>query len=109
MTDETTETTSGADPIKGGQDLRRGLVEILAEVRGDSVGELWDEALKLDWMLEMDSKEAEVVIARLEHEVGRDLAKPEDLEPEQLATVEAVASLVERSLALASASKGQGG
>lgn len=109
MTEDTTEPLPAVDPIGGGQDLRRRLVEILGEVRGDPVDELWDEALKLDCMLEMDSKEAEVVIARLEHEVGRDLAKPEDLEPEQLATVEAVASLVERSLALAPASPGQGG
>ena len=102
MSKETTEVLSGADPTQGGQGLRGRLVEILGDVRGDPAVELLAEAQSLDYMLDMDSKEAEVVLGRLEHEVGQDLAKPEDLEPEQLATIEAVASLIERSLGLVS-------
>jgi len=82
-------------------------VEFLAEVRGEPAQELWEQAEELDCALEMDSKEAEVVIARLEYEVGRELAKPEDLEPEQLATIESIATLIERALAFVLAEQGE--
>jgi acyl carrier protein len=109
VTEETTAVDVALDARRGGTDLRKRLVEILADVRDDPVDKLSAEAQTLDWQLEMDSKEAEVVIGRLEHELGRDLAKSEDLEPEQLATVEAVAALVERSLQEVPPASGHGG
>ncbi len=44
----------------------------------------------------MDSKEAEAAISKLELDCGRDLAKVEDLRPEQLATVGSLTELIRR-------------
>jgi acyl carrier protein len=93
VTDDMTVRERPSEP----PDLRRRVVDVLADIRCESADDLWAEALKVKCLLEMDSKEAEVVVARLEHSLGRELARPEDLEPEEISTVEAIASLVERS------------
>ncbi len=46
--------------------------------------------------IEVDSKEAEAAISKLELDCGRDLAKVEDLRPEQLATVGSLTELIRR-------------
>jgi acyl carrier protein len=56
--------------------------------------DLWNEIVHTGGDCQMDSKETEVVISILEHEFGRELAKVEDLEPEQMTTLSAVANLI---------------
>jgi hypothetical protein len=46
--------------------------------------------------LEIDSREAEAVIAILEHRYDRRLASVEDLEPESLASVGSLTELIHR-------------
>lgn len=46
----------------------------------------------------MDSKEAEVVISILERHFNRELAKVEDLEPEQMNTLNALRNLIDSRL-----------
>lgn len=72
------------------------ILEALAQVRAASVGELRDEMAASDGGLEIDSREAEAVIAILEHRYDRDLAKVEDLEPECLPSVGSLAELIHR-------------
>jgi acyl carrier protein len=74
------------------EELAAAVLTALAEVRCLTVTEL--EAAGGD--LEMDSLEAVAVIAKLESEYGCKLAKVEDLEPEQIASVGAIADVVHR-------------
>lgn len=77
-------------------ELRELVIDALAQVRAADVdvvlAELQEQAF------EIDSKEAEVVISILEQRFDRQLAKVEDLEPEQMVTLEALASLLARDL-----------
>jgi hypothetical protein len=78
------------------EDLATAILETLAAVRAMSVGELREEMAAAGGDLEIDSREAEAVIAMLEKRYGRTLAKVEDLEPECLPSVESLAELIHR-------------
>jgi hypothetical protein len=79
-----------------GSELRELVIAALAEVRAAEVdvvlAELEEQAF------EIDSKEAEVVISILEQRFDRQLAKVEDLEPEQMVTLNALTNLLARDL-----------
>ena len=75
-------------------ELSRAVLEALAQVRAASVGELRDEMARSGGDLEIDSREAEAVIAILEHRYGRELAKIEDLEPERLPSIASLTELI---------------
>ncbi len=72
------------------------ILDALAKVRAAPVGELREEMTASGGDLEIDSREAEAVIAMLEKQYGRTLAKVEDLEPECLPTVHSLAGLIHR-------------
>jgi acyl carrier protein len=76
------------------QELSAAVVTALAEVRCVAVAELDAEANATRGDLQMDSLEAVAVIAKLETRYGCKLAKVEDLEPEQIASVTAIANIV---------------
>jgi acyl carrier protein len=76
------------------------LLAALAEVRCATVAEL-NAQRGSDGCLELDSPEAVAVIAKLEAKYGRQLARVEDLEPEQLTTIEALAALISDRLGIA--------
>jgi acyl carrier protein len=78
------------------QEIRRLVVEALAKVRATSVSEIWREAKGTNVPLEIDSREAENVISMLEHEFSQELAKVEDLEPEQLTNLDVLVDLIQR-------------
>lgn len=77
-------------------ELRELVIAALAQVRAAEVDvvlvELQEQAF------EIDSKEAEVVISILEQRFDRQLAKVEDLEPEQMVTLDALTSLLAQDL-----------
>jgi hypothetical protein len=77
-------------------ELAVAVLEALAQVRAAPVGELRDELVAAGGDLEIDSREAEAVIAMLQTKYGRELAKVEDLEPECLPSVLSLASLLRR-------------
>lgn len=77
-------------------ELAMAILEALAMVRAAPVGELRDEMTGAGGDLEIDSREAEAVIAMLQARYGRDLAKVEDLEPECLPSVASLAELIHR-------------
>lgn len=77
-------------------DLRADILSALAEVRAVAVAELAEELAAGGGDFEIDSREAEAVIAIMEGRYGRDLAKVEDLEPEVLPTVATLAELIHR-------------
>jgi acyl carrier protein len=76
------------------EELGTAILEALAQVRAAPVGELRDEMTASGTDLEMDSREAEAVIAILEHRYGQELVLVEDLEPERLASVGSLAELI---------------
>ncbi len=78
------------------EQLAAAVLASLAEVRCVAVTELEAEAEAAGGDLEMDSLEAVAVIAKLETEYGCKLAKVEDLEPEEIASVGAIADIVHR-------------
>ncbi len=78
------------------QELAAAVLTALAEVRCVAVTELEADVEAAGGDLEMDSLEAVAVIAKLESEYGCRLAKVEDLEPEQIASVAAIADVVHR-------------
>jgi acyl carrier protein len=78
------------------EDLRAAVLEALAQVRAASVGELQEEMTASGGDLEIDSREAEAVIAILEHRYGQELAKVEDLEPECLPSIGSLTELIHR-------------
>jgi acyl carrier protein len=75
-------------------DLARAILESLARVRAAPVGELREEMAAVGGDLEIDSREAEAVIAMLEKQYGRTLATVEDLDPECLASIDSLADLI---------------
>jgi hypothetical protein len=81
-------------PSRG--ELGAAVLEALAEVRAASVEELREEMAATGGDLEIDSREAEAVVAILENRYGRRLAGVEDLEPERLASVDSLAELIRR-------------
>jgi hypothetical protein len=80
----------------GRDELSLAVLEALAQVRAAPVGELRDEMAAAGGDLEIDSREAEAVIAILEHRYGRQLANVEDLEPECLPSVGSLTELIHR-------------
>ena len=78
------------------EQLSSAILEALAQVRAAPVAELRDEMDASGGDLEIDSREAEAVIAILEHRYGRDLAKVEDLEPERLPSIGSLSELIHR-------------
>jgi hypothetical protein len=70
------------------------LMAALAEIRAMTVDELEVERAGGD--LELASSEAVAAIAAVEHRFGRLLAKVEDLEPEQLTSLDDLADLLHR-------------
>jgi hypothetical protein len=78
------------------EELAAAILEALAAVRAQSVGELREELTAAGGDLEIDSREGEAVIAMLEHRYDRTLAKVEDLEPECLLSVDSLAELIRR-------------
>ena len=59
------------------------------------MAELRDELAAAGGDLEIDSREAEAVIAILENRYGRTLAAAEELEPERLASVGSLGELIQ--------------
>jgi len=89
-------STASTQLDKPGRDeLAEAILKALAKVRAMSVQELLEDR-QPDGDLEIDSREAEAVIAMLEKQFGRTLAKVEDLEPECLPSVESLAELLHR-------------
>ena len=78
------------------EELAEAILEALAQVRAAPVGELREEMAAAGGDLEIDSREAEAVIAMLENQYGRVLAKVEDLEPERLLSLESLTELIHR-------------
>jgi hypothetical protein len=78
------------------QEVRRLAVEALARVRAMPATDLWLEVRSARTPLEIDSKEAEVVISLLEHKLGQELAKVEDLAPEVLLNLDVLVDLILR-------------
>jgi acyl carrier protein len=77
-------------------ELATSILAGLAEVRCVPVAELEAELSAAGGDLEMDSPEAVAVIAKLETWYSRNLANVEDLEPEQIASVGAIAEVIHR-------------
>jgi len=77
------------------RELAGAVLEALAKVRAAPVGELREEMAAAGGDLEIDSREAEAVIAMLEKRYGRTLAKVEDLEPECLPSIGSLAELLQ--------------
>jgi acyl carrier protein len=77
-------------------ELASAILAGLAEVRCVPLAELEAELDAAGGDLEMDSPEAVAVIAKLETWYGRRLANVEDLEPEEIASVESVAEVIHR-------------
>jgi acyl carrier protein len=75
---------------------RRAVVQALAEVEGLDVDEVEREiaAAGGDSALQLDSKQAEVIIASVEEFFGCELPSPADLRKDQFSTVDALVSLV---------------
>jgi hypothetical protein len=78
------------------EELATAVIEALAAVRAAPVGELKEEMAAAGGNLEIDSREAEAVIAMLEKQYRRTLANVEDLEPECLPSVDSLAELIHR-------------
>ena len=79
-----------------GEELATAIIEALAAVRAAPVSELEEEMAAAGGNLEIDSREAEAMIAMLEKQYGRTLANVEDLEPECLPSVDSLAELIHR-------------
>jgi len=95
---EQTAAPPSAPPIST-NDLGPRIIDALAQVRAMTPEELRSEingAGGGDCV--MDSKEAEVVISILERHFNRELAKVEDLEPEQMNTLNALRNLIDTRL-----------
>jgi hypothetical protein len=75
-------------------DLDSDILAALAAVRCVSESGLRAEQATGAGNLEMDSPEAVAVIAKLEAQYGRQLARVEDLEPEQLTSAEGLGVLL---------------
>jgi hypothetical protein len=92
-------TSTSPLPVKAPpstDELAEAVLEALAQVRAAPVGELRDEMATAGGDLEIDSREAEAVVAMLQTKYARDLAKIEDLEPECLPSISSLAKLIHR-------------
>lgn len=89
-----TMSTAPAPLEPDAEELAEAVLEALAEVRAAPVGELREELAAAGGDLEIDSREAEAVIAMLETRYRRTLATVEDLEPECLLSIGSLAELI---------------
>jgi hypothetical protein len=92
-------TIPAAPPASAPTELEvvRAVMDALAEVRGCAIQELQDEMRQGGGELEMESPEAVAVISKVEGRYGgRRLARVEDLEPEELTSVNVLGSLLHR-------------
>ena len=80
------------------------VLEALAEVRATTLEELTEEIAATEGGV--DSKEAEVVISILETKLDQELAKVEDLEPEQLTSISTLVDLLQGSYTAPGSSAG---
>jgi acyl carrier protein len=78
------------------EELETAILDALAEVRAASMAELREEMAAAGGDLEIDSREAEAVIAILENRYDRTLAAAEDLGPERLASVGSLGELIQK-------------
>jgi acyl carrier protein len=85
------------------------MLGVVAEIQARPLAEVEADLATGGGDLELTSPEAVAVIAALESRYGRQLAKVEDLEPEQLTSLESLADLVHRSWPVAAPSPGGGG
>jgi hypothetical protein len=90
-----TNVTAGISALE----LRNRIVEGLARVRAMAVEDLMGEIAVNGGDCRVDSKEAEVVIVILEREFNRRLARVEDLEPEEICSVNVLTRLIAERLA----------
>lgn len=84
-------------------DVRRALIEALANVEGVDDADIEDAITSRggDHMYELESKTAEAVLAEVGEAFGFIPVGPADLQPEQYATLDALADLVEAALGVA--------
>lgn len=90
-----------ATALPSRDEVRRALVEALADVEGFEVSDV-EAAVAAnggDNLYELDSKTAECLIGPLTAKYGRRLPGPADLQPEQYATIESLTDLVFGELA----------
>lgn len=78
-------------------DIERRVVEALSYVEQIEVAEIEAQLAEAGGDLEIDSKTAEVILAKLELDLGVRLVRISELEPEELATVRRLVDLVVRS------------
>ena len=98
MPDPDCEVRSLASPAMTRQELRRHILQALADIRVIESEALEQELIAAGDNLVIDSKEGEVVIAMLEAELGQELPGPADLDPHEYTSIEALVRLVERKL-----------
>src|SRR5262249_47415608 len=80
------------------QALREKVINLLAEVRAVAPDELLEESRTSGKSIVLESPEAEAIIGSLEHELGDDLVKSEDLRPEHLGDLESFVDLILRRI-----------
>lgn len=91
-----TTVSAPPSPVPTQAEIAEAILVALAEVRAELVPELHEELVAAGGDLEIDSREAEAVIAILETRFGRTLAKVEDLEPECLPSIASLGELIGR-------------
>jgi hypothetical protein len=89
-------STTPAEVEPTAEELIAAILEALAAVRAAPMAELLEEMDAAGGDLEIDSREAEAVIAMLETRYGRTLATVDDLEPECLPSIESLTELIRR-------------
>jgi hypothetical protein len=84
------------------------MLRALARVRALADDELLEEWRRIGGQLELDSKEAEAVISKLEIECGYELARIEDLRRDQLSTLGNLSRLIRHRLRAVNPASGGG-
>lgn len=86
--------TAPGGPPNRDDGVLAGIVSAFAQVQQTDEDDIWDRLRQEGLGLVVDSKEAEVIVSIIEEQVGRDLVRVEDLEPEKLTTVSALRELL---------------
>lgn len=84
--------------IVDSEKVRSALIDAIADVRCAERGSIEQEILSNGGDLTVDSLEGVAAICSLESKLGRPLAGPDDLEPEQFTSLSALVALVLRHL-----------
>lgn len=87
-----------ASPVIGAANIQRRIVEALSYVEQVEIADIEGDLAEGGGDLEIDSKTAEVILAKLELDLGVRLVKISELEPEELASVQSLVDLVAKSL-----------